>query len=84
MKVVKEVDKHSLRTDVWYYCPKCDALLWRGIYFPYPMHSKCPKCKCKIEWDELKYFKDIEAYAINKDVVERYLQSIKAESEDKE
>lgn len=79
MKVVEIVEKHVARTDVFYYCPKCCALLWFGIQFPYPMRSKCPKCKCKIEWDGLKYFKSIKAYAISQEVVDKY----KTESEDK-
>lgn len=74
MKVIKKIEEHSLRTDVWYYCPHCNTCLWGSTYFPYPMRSKCPICKRKIEWDELEYFKDIKAYAIDKDVVEWYLQ----------
>ena len=78
MEVIKKVEEHIARTDVWYYCPKCCALLWNSISFPYPMRSKCPKCKCKIEWSELRYFEDIDAYAISQEVVDKY----KAESEE--
>lgn len=70
--VVKEVEEHIARTDVRYYCPHCDVLLWRRYYFPLPMLSKCPVCKKAIVWDELKYYKDLDCYAVNDEIVEKY------------
>ena len=80
-EVISEIIKYSCGTDAFYYCPHCNTCLWDSIYFIYPMHSRCPICKKRIKWKGLKYYRKIKAYAINGSVVERYLQSIKTESE---
>ena len=70
--VRKEVEEHIARTDVRYSCPHCDALLWNQIAFPYPMKANCPVCNKPIEWDELTYFEEINAYALHEDIVKKY------------